>query len=162
MSKDQVRATLSVAAAAAAVFAVLTDPTTHAAIDGTGRVRGALDPAPLSRVGQIFRMAMYHPDHPDGSYETANKVQVLDAPQSVGWLTGYDEGDGRLVFDGWTWRYDLVPLGQLQTNLTLTYDWSAVSDEIREYLHFPPFGPDHLLNSLQHVAELTQVDGRGH
>ena len=39
--------------------------------------------------------------------------------------------------------------------MTLTYDWSAVPAHIREYLQFPPFGPDHLDNSLQHLAALV-------
>ena len=43
------------------VLAVLADPTTHAAIDGTGWVREPLDRAPLTHAGQIFRMAMYRP-----------------------------------------------------------------------------------------------------
>jgi hypothetical protein len=42
------------------------------------------------------------------------------------------------------------------TEVTLTYDWSAVPRSIREYLHFPPFGPEHLTNSLHHLAELAR------
>jgi hypothetical protein len=26
---------------------------------------------------------------------------------------------------------------------------------VREYLQFPPFGPDHLDNSLQHLSDLV-------
>jgi hypothetical protein len=37
----------------------------------------------------------------------------------------------------------------------LTYDWSAVQRSIRENLQFPPFGPQHLANSLHHLAELA-------
>jgi hypothetical protein len=29
-------------------------------------------------------------------------------------------------FGGWFWRYDLTPLGPSETEVTLTYDWSAV------------------------------------
>ena len=50
------------------MFAVLADPTSHAAIDGTGWVTDALDTAPLTGSGQIFRMAMYHEKYPDGRY----------------------------------------------------------------------------------------------
>ncbi|MBB3666253.1 hypothetical protein FB384_005214 [Prauserella sediminis] len=54
-------ATRSAAASVETVFAVLADPTTHAAIDGTGWVQEPVDQATLTEVGQIFRMAMYHP-----------------------------------------------------------------------------------------------------
>jgi hypothetical protein len=72
----------------------------------------AADRAPLTEVGQIFRMNMYHPGHPDGYYQMANKVRVLDPPRAIGWLPGTDsKGDGQLEFGGWIWRYDLAPLG---------------------------------------------------
>src|SRR5215212_4296575 len=74
VAEDNVSATLTVAVPAARVFAVLADPATHSAIDGTGWVQEAVDRAPLAEVGQVFRMDMYHPNHPDGDYRVANKV----------------------------------------------------------------------------------------
>jgi uncharacterized protein YndB with AHSA1/START domain len=160
VAQENVSATLTVAVPAARVFAVLADPTTHAAIDGTGWVQESVDRAPLTEVGQIFRMDMYHPNHPDGDYRVANKVQVLDAPCAIGWLTGEEKDEGHLEFGGWIWRYDLAPLGPSETEVTLTYDWSAVPQFIREYLRFPPFGPEHLTNSLHHLAELAAPTSR--
>ncbi|MEV0485321.1 polyketide cyclase [Streptomyces sp. NPDC050508] len=156
MDRENVRATLTVAAPAARLFAVLADPTTHAAIDGTGWVQDPVERAPLTEVGQIFRMDMYHANHPNGDYQVVNKVQVLDPPHTIGWLTGQDKGGGDLEFGGWSWRYDLAPLGPSETEVTLTYDWSAVPQFIRDRgIRFPPFGPDHLTNSLHHLAELA-------
>jgi hypothetical protein len=153
---ENVSATLTVAVPAARVFAVLADPTTHSAIDGTGWVRESVDQAPLTEVGQIFRMDMYHAARPDGDYQVVNKVQTLDPPRAIGWLTGQEKGDGQLEFGGWIWRYDLVPLGPSETAITLTYDWSAVPQFIRDRgIPFPPFGPEHLPNSLHHLAELV-------
>jgi hypothetical protein len=157
VDQENVSATLTIAVPAATAFAVLADPTSHAAIDGTGWVQEAADRAPLTEVGQIFRVDMYHPNHPAGNYQMANEVRVLDPPRAIGWRPGYRNNDGDLEFGGWTWRYDLAPLSPAQTEVTLTYDWSAVPPSIREYLHFPPFGPEHLGNSLQHLAELAQA-----
>lgn len=153
---ETVGATLTIAASAATVFAVLADPTTHAAIDGTGWVQEPVDRAPLTGAGQIFRMDMHHADHPDGDYQVVNKVEVLDPPHTIGWLTGYEKDDGQLEFGGWIWRYDLVPLGPSEAEVTLTYDWSAVPGFVRDRgIQFPPFGPDHLINSLHHLAALA-------
>jgi uncharacterized protein YndB with AHSA1/START domain len=160
MDQENVSATLTVAVPAARVFAVLADPAAHSAIDGTGWVQEAADRAPLTRVGQIFRMDMYHPGHPDGDYQTANKVVVLDPPRAIGWLTGTEKGDGQLELGGWIWRYDLEPLSPSETEVTLTYDWSAVPQFRREYIQFPPFGPEHLANSLHHLAELAAPTSR--
>ena len=153
--QEVVSATLTVAASAERVFAVLADPTAHAAIDGTGWVQEPADEAPLTEAGQIFRMDMHHAGHPDGDYQVVNKVVVLDRPRAIGWLTGYRKDNGDLEFGGWVWRYALSPLGPLQAEVTLTYDWSAVPPSVREYLQFPPFSPDHLVNSLHHLAELA-------
>jgi uncharacterized protein YndB with AHSA1/START domain len=155
VADENVSVTLTVAVPVARVFAVLADPTTHPAIDGTGWVQEAVDRTPLIETGQIFRMDMYHPNHPKRNYQMVNKVQVLDPPHAIGWRPGSRNDDGDLDFGGWTWRYDLAPLGPSETEVTLTYDWSAVPQSVRERIPFPPFGPDHLTNSLQHLAELA-------
>ena len=43
MTEETVSATTTIETSAATVFAVLADPSRHAAIDGTGRVRQSLD-----------------------------------------------------------------------------------------------------------------------
>jgi hypothetical protein len=160
MATDQVTASTTIDAAPEAVFAALADPSTHAAIDGTGWVRGAEDDDRLTAVGQVFRMAMYHPNHPDKDYEMANLVEVFDEPRAIAWKPGTESADtGELSFGGWTWRYDLEAAGPSRTRVTLTYDWSAVPPHIREYIRFPPFGQDHIESSLQHLAELVVPRG---
>ncbi|WP_367125553.1 polyketide cyclase [Streptomyces phytohabitans] len=152
---EHVSATLTVPAPAARVFAVLADPAAHAAIDGTGWVQEPVDLAPLTAVGQLFRMGMYHSGHPDGTYEVVNRVHVYEPPRAVGWFTGYRRDDGELEFGGWYWRYDLERLDPSTTAVTLTYDWSAVPDSVRAYLRFPMFGPHHLTDSLTHLSTLA-------
>ena len=153
---ESLKVSTTITAPAEAVFAVLSDPVNHPAIDGTGWVTKALDTAPLTGSGQTFRMAMYHANHPDGSYEMINRVEVLDPPHAIAWEPGQDaEGDGNLQFGGWIWRYDLVAAGPSGTEVTLTYDWSTVPAYLREYIKFPPFPVEHLTNSLHHLAELA-------
>ena len=157
MADEQMTASTTIDAAPEAVFAVLIDPNAHAAIDGTGWVRRAIDPAPLTHAGQVFRMAMYHENHPDKDYEMANRVEVLDAPRAIGWMPWSESPEtGDLSFGGWTWHYDLQAAGPEQTAVTLTYDWSAVPPPLREIIEFPPFGVDHLESSLQHLAGLAE------
>ena len=156
MEPEKMTATITIDATPDAVFAVLADPTSHPAIDGTGWVREPLDPSPLTEVGQMFRMAMYHENHPDKNYEMANRVEIADAPHTIAWKPGQVSPDtGETGFGGWTWRYDLEPSGPTQTKVTLTYDWSAASPEVRQFIQFPPFPQEHLDNSLAHLAKLV-------
>lgn len=155
MASETVTATTTITAPAETVFAILADPTTHPAIDGTGWLRESLDSEPLTEAGQIFRMAMYHDQHPDRHYRMANRVEVFDPPRAISWQPGSD-ADGTINFGGWFWRYDLTPTDSGGTQVTLSYDWSAVPQFLREKIPFPPFSPDHLDNSLSHLAKLAE------
>lgn len=160
VAPERVTASITIDAAPEAVFSVLTDPSAHAAIDGTGWVRGSKDGDSITAAGQVFRMAMHHPQHPDGDYEIANLVVTFDAPHAIGWKPGTESAEsGELSFGGWTWHYDLAASGPHATTVTLTYDWSAVADPVRERLTFPPFAPDHLDRSLRHLSELVMRGG---
>jgi len=161
VTNENITANITIAGPAETVFDVLADPSTHEAIDGTGWVRQSLDGTSLTETGQIFRMAMYHENHPVRDYEMANKVVAFDPPRAIAWEPGQDAAnDGTLSFGGWIWRYDLVPVGPSSTDVTLTYDWSAVPPNVREHIQFPPFDPQHLNNSLKHLADLV-VTRRG-
>ncbi|OEV03915.1 SRPBCC domain-containing protein [Streptomyces oceani] len=157
MTHESIQSVTRIEASPETVFAVLADPGSHAAIDGTGWVRESLDGKRLTETGQVFRIAMYHDNHPDGHYEMANQVRVFDPPHALAWEPGQDAaGDGELQFGGWTWRYDLKPVGQDETEVTLTYDWSRVPSVMQEeFGGFPPFPASHLDNSLKHLASLA-------
>lgn len=155
MTTEALIATTTVPAPPTDVFAVLTDPSRHAAIDGTGWVCEPIDGEQLTEAGQVFRMTMFHPHHPDGHYTVANQVRDLDPPRAISWAPGQEDDDGELGFGGWTWRYDLVAADDDTTEVTLTYDWSGATPEARENVAFPPFGREHLDNSLRHLAELS-------
>ncbi|KUH95584.1 SRPBCC family protein [Mycobacterium sp. IS-3022] len=156
MTDDAMSTARTINAPAETVFAVLADPTTHQTIDGTGWVRDSLDGKPLTAVGQIFRMAMYHDNYGGMHYEMANRVEVFEPPHAIAWLPGQGADDANLDFGGWIWRYDLEPLGGDRTKVTLTYDWSAVPPAVRDHISFPPFDRQHLENSLKHLADLAR------
>jgi uncharacterized protein YndB with AHSA1/START domain len=156
MTDETMKATCAIDAPAEIVFDVLADPTTHQAIDGTGWVRESLDGKRLTEVGQIFRMAMYHENYGGMHYVMANRVEVFQPPHAIAWLPGQGADDANLEFGGWIWRYDLEPVDNHRTQVTLTYDWSAVPAALREHIGFPPFDRQHLDNSLKNLARLAQ------
>jgi len=140
------------------VFAVLADPTTHSAIDGTGWVEESVDRAPLTEWGRFSGWRCITPTIPTAA-TGGQQGQVLDrrAPSAgcrgrrrttVTWSSAAGSG----VTTG--------AARSVETEVTLTYDWSAVPRFIREYLQFPPFGPEHLPNSLRHLAELAAPKSR--
>jgi hypothetical protein len=164
MTEETVQASITVNAPVETVFDVLADASTHEAIDGTGWVREPLNEPKLTQVGQIFRVKMYHDNHPEKDYEMSNRVEILDRPRTIAWQPGQGPDDAgnlgggdKLEFGGWIWRYDLDAVGADQTEVTLTYDWSKVPAESRQDFQFPPFDVAHLDNSLKHLAQLAEA-----
>ena len=156
VTEERMIATITIQAPVSDVFGILADPSTHAAIDGTGWVRESLDGKPITQMGQVFRMAMYHQNYGGMHYEMANRVETFDRPRTIAWRPGQGADDANLDFGGWVWRYDLAPSGPAGTEVTLTSDWSEVPQEIRDHIGFPPFDPQHLDNSLKNLAQLAQ------
>ncbi|MEO7571820.1 MAG: SRPBCC family protein [Acidimicrobiales bacterium] len=155
MTEENLTSTRRIDAPADAVFAVLADPATHADIDGTGWVKGPLEEGVrLTAEDQVFDMGMYHPQHPDGEYEIANRVVAFEPPTAIEWEPGYYVEDGQRDSGRWTWRYDLAEVGG-QTDVTLTYDWSNATPEARERFQFPIFPVDKLRESLDNLAKLA-------
>ena len=167
MSKENVSVSTTVDASAETVFAVLTDPAAHEAIDGTGWVRQPVDGKPLTEVGQIFRMGMYHDNHPNKHYEMANRVEVFDQPRAIAWQPGAGTGRPRQLrrsrrrpsstSAAGSGATTSRPVGDDRTEVTLTYDWSGVPPERREAISFPPFDVSHLDNSLRHLGALAEA-----
>lgn len=147
-------ASRTIAAASQQVFALLTDPARHHETEPTDWVRGSLeeDPAPLTEVGQLFGIEMFH-ENAHGRYDMHNRVIAFEQDRTIAWEPGQYGPGGELGTGGWTWRYDLAPAGgqgdgSSATEVTLTYDWSAVPDQLRREFGLPPFPPSFLEESL--------------
>jgi len=116
METEGVIASTMIEAASEVVFAVLADPSAHAAIDGPGGVRESLHGDRITAVGQVCRMAMDHENHPDKNYEIASRVEVFDEPRAIAWQRGTESPEtGELSFGGWIWRYALEASGPSRT-----------------------------------------------
>lgn len=148
----------AIAAPPSEVFALLTNPARHPETEPADWVRASLEanPAPLTEVGQVFGIEMFH-ENAGGRYDMHNRVIAFEQDRTVAWEPGQYGPDGELGTGGWTWRYDLAPDGsgtgtesdaESGTRVTLTYDWSAVPPPMREEFGLPPFPPSFLEESL--------------
>lgn len=133
----------------AEVFALLADPTRHHETEPGDWVRDAIDPAPITEVGQVFGMNMGMPQ--DGTpYTMHNRVTVFERDRILAWEPGQLDEAGALGTGGWLWRYDLEPTDS-GTRVRLTYDWSGVPDQMREQFGLPQFEPAFLEESLRNL-----------
>lgn len=147
MSQEQHVRSRVVDAPVEVVFSLLSDPRRHHQTEPGDWVRDALDPAPITGVGQVFGMNMYH-EAAGGAYVMHNRVTDFERDRVLAWEPGQLNEHGDLDTGGWTWRYDLEP-AEGGTRVSLTYDWSATPESLRAGIGgMPPFGPEFLDDSL--------------
>lgn len=134
---------------AASLFGILTNPNRHPGLDGSGFVRSVDHGDRLSAVGQSFRMNMTG-DHMGGDYQTDNVVSAYDKDKMVGWKTAPAGSEP----PGWEWLWELDAQGPEATVVSLTYDWSKVTDpETLSKIRFPLVSDAQLEDSLAKLAE---------
>lgn len=142
----------SIDVAAGDVFDLLTNPDRHADFDGSGFVRSADRAQRIKAVGDTFRMNMVG-DHMGGEYQTDNHVTGYQPNKLLAWTTAPADEEP----PGWEWVYELEPTGPEQTDVTLTYDWSKVTDkELLKKISFPLVGTDALEGSLARLADAVK------
>lgn len=97
--------TAVICAPAADLYELLSDPSHHALIDGSGAVAGGVAPCEL-HVGDFFVMPM----RLGVKYETRNEVVEAKKPSVIAWRTLAPEPADRVV-TGRTWRYEFLDIG---------------------------------------------------
>lgn len=143
---DQIVVTRTIDAPIERTFAMLADPDQHHVFDGSGTVRASETHTVLSAVGEVFTMNMHRDDL--GDYRTDNVVTDYQRDVAISWSPA---PAGKDPF-GHFYAYRLEPIGQDQTVVTLTYDWSAVTDShVRPLLPF--VSQKELERSLELLAE---------
>lgn len=100
----------TIAATPAAIFAVLSDPSLHAVIDGSGTVQGAHSNERQLRLGSKFSMGM----RMGVPYRISNEVVEFEQDHLIAWRH----------LGGHRWRYELRPVDG-GTEVTETFDWST-------------------------------------
>lgn len=133
---------------AKAIFDVLSLPARHQELDGSGFVRGDDHTDRITGVGQTFRMNMTG-EHMGGDYQTDNHVSGYDPDRLLSWKTAPADTDP----PGWEWVWELKPESSDATNVSLTYDWSKVTDpDILAKVSFPLVSAKELDDSLNNLA----------
>lgn len=143
--------TRTIEAPADAVFEVLTNPKRHREFDGSGFVRSEDQGDRITATGQVFTMNM-EGDHMGGEYKTDNHVTGYVKDKLVAWQTAPAGTEPK----GWEWVWELEPNGQRETQVSLTYDWSKVTDkELLQKISFPLVPEADLEESLQLLSSVV-------
>lgn len=137
----------SIDAPAKDVFDVLSNPERHRELDGSGFIVSDDKTDRISGVGDVFRMNM-NGEHMGGEYKTENHVTGFDPNKLISWKTAPEGTEP----PGWEWVWELTSTGADSTDVTLTYDWSAVDESFAREVGFPLVSEAQLEQSLDHLA----------
>jgi hypothetical protein len=143
-----------VAAEPAAIFAVLTDPRGHVAIDSSGMLMEASGDA-VSKVGDTFVVHMDREalnDYPLGLYDVTVEIVTFDPDREIGWTV-------RGKFNiGHVYGYRLEPIAE-GTLVTSYYDWSAAEQSWKDAAIFPVV-PESALRATLGILARTVAPGK--
>ncbi|MFC7374866.1 MULTISPECIES: SRPBCC family protein [unclassified Brachybacterium] len=130
------------------LFDLLSLPARHPDVDGSGMVRSAENTERVTKAGEQFTMNMYA-EGMGGDYRMRNHVTAFDENKMIGWKPAREESPDDVP--GWEWLYELKPLDAGTTEVTLTYDWSDVTDP-KLLPIFPGVPEEDLEESLNKLA----------
>lgn len=149
MSNDtSLTVTRTIDAPASEIFDVLSLPSRHVELDGSGFVRSVDHGDRITAVGQKFRMNMAG-DHMGGEYQTDNYVTGYDDGRLLAWQTAPAGSEP----PGWQWVWELAPQGPDSTEVRHTYDWGRVTDaDLLAKLSFPLVEEEQLEDTLARLA----------
>ncbi len=148
MTDTRISAQRTIDAPAKDLFDVLSNPHRHTELDGSGFVRSLEKGDRIEKSGQQFRMNMTG-DHMGGEYQTDNIVTGFDKNHMIAWQTAPAGQEP----PGWEWVWELTSTGSDSTDVTVTYDWSKVTDKgLLEKLSFPLVPQSGLEDSLANLA----------
>jgi len=148
MTEQAITVSRSIPASSSEIFNLLSNPDRHTEFDGSGFVRSAEKPQRITAAGQVFRMNMSG-DHMGGDYQVDNTVTGFDDNKLIAWQTAPADTEP----PGWQWVYQLTSEGSDTTTVSLTYDWSAVTDkELLKKISFPLVPEAALEDSLAQLS----------
>ncbi|MCZ4550847.1 SRPBCC family protein [Gordonia rubripertincta] len=146
MTNDRLDVQRVIAASPSDIFAVLSDPQGHVAIDASGMLMDATG-EPVRAAGDTFVVHMDREalgDFPMGKYDVTVTIKTLVPDQEISWTIL-----GRVRPQiGHVYGYRLEPAGDGTTTVTSFYDWSEIHEEWREKGIFPVIAEESLRATL--------------
>jgi hypothetical protein len=149
----------AVAAPAAEIFAVLSDPRGHVAIDSSGMLMDASGDV-VTKAGDTFVVHMDREalnDYPLGRYDVTVEIVRFATDREIAWTVRARLDHGGLDL-GHVYGYRLEPIEE-GTLVTSYYDWSAAGQNWKDAAIFPVI-PESALRATLGILARTVAPGK--
>jgi hypothetical protein len=151
---ERIEVQRAIAAEPAAIFAILTDPNGHVAIDSSGMLMSASGNR-VAATGDSFVVHMDREalnDYPLGLYDVTVKIVAFEPDREIAWTV-----EGQLNL-GHVYGYRLEPM-EGGTLVTSYYDWSTADQAWKDGGIFPVI-PEGALRATLGILARTVAPGR--
>ena len=138
-------ASLEIAAPADRIFELIADPAEQPSWDGNDNLAEAAKDQRVRGVGDVFLTTISQ----GGVRE--NHVVEFEEGRLIAWRPS-EQGSPP---PGHLWRWELTPVDDAHTRVTHTYDWSALTDELR-LVRARATTTEKLQASLERLASLAE------
>lgn len=156
MDTERLEVTRAIPADPSTIFALLTDPEGHVAIDSSGMLMAATGP-PVTAIGDTFVVHMDRQalnDYPLGTYDVTVTITEFVPDRQIAWTVL-----GRLRPQiGHVYGYTLDPTDD-GTQVTSYYDWSSIDPTWKEAGIFPVISEGALRATLGILARTVSRGG---
>jgi hypothetical protein len=159
-ASERISAERRIAAPAAAIFRIISDPQGQVEIDGSGMLVAASPGHLLTKVGDTFEMAMDREplgDVPLGRYDVVNSVTRIALDRQLEWTVAWP---GSPPF-GHVYGYVLTPVDAEVTDVCSYCDWTGLSPDWKGHITFPVIPATMLERSLENLARIVSEVDRG-
>lgn len=134
MTKDRIEVQRTIPAPPSEIFAIVSDPQGHVAIDASGMLMDATG-EPVTAVGDTFVVHMDREslnDYPLGRYDVTVEITAFERDREIAWtIRGVIDPPLRHIYG---YRLEPVEDGTL---VTAFYDWSDIDAAYRDAGVFP-------------------------
>ena len=143
-----ISATRAMSASAERIFDLIADPSLQPSWDGNNNLAAAAPGQRVRQVGDVFRTTLTN-----GAVRENHVVEFIEGSQ-IAWCPAEP---GKQP-PGHLWRWKLEPINSTLTNVTHTYDWTALTDSKR-LDKARSTTPEMLRESMDRLALLAQASG---
>lgn len=143
-----VSATRAISAGAETIFELIAEPSNQPRWDGNDNLASAAPGQRVRQVGDVFKMTLTN-----GAVRENHVVEFIEG-STIAWRPAEP---GKQP-PGHLWRWRLEPINSSLTNVTHTYDWSALTDRNR-LEKARSTTPEMLRESMDKLAMLAQSFG---
>ena len=143
-----ISATRAMSAGAERIFDLIADPSLQPSWDGNNNLAAAAPGQRVREVGDVFKTTLTN-----GAVRENHVVEFIEGSQ-IAWCPAEP---GKQP-PGHLWRWKLEPINSTLTNVTHTYDWTALTDSKR-LDKARSTTPEMLRESMDRLAELARTSG---